>query len=49
MYVWHARHRRLLRVLSGHTDVVSSVAWNAALPGVLASASDDYTVRVWAP
>ena len=34
MYVWHARHRRLLRVLSGHTDVVSSVAWNAALPGV---------------
>jgi len=57
VYVWSLRYRRLLRVLRGHRDVVSAVAWAPLLqsqgqsqggaPGLLATASDDYTVRLW--
>ena len=49
IYVWSLRHRRLLRALRGHSENVSSVSFNAAYPGMLASASDDHTVRIWTP
>ena len=48
MYIWHRARGRLLSVLGGHAGVVNAVAWSAARPGLLASASDDRTVRVWA-
>lgn len=48
VYVWHRHSGELLEVLPGHSGAVNAVAWspNACL---LASASDDHTVRVWAP
>ncbi|CAN0117409.1 unnamed protein product, partial [Phaeothamnion confervicola] len=49
VYIWHLRQQRLLAVLKGHNDVVSATSWNPAVPGMLASCSDDLTVRIWAP
>ena len=49
LYVWDFEHRQLVRALGGHDDVISSVAWNSAVPGLLGSASDDHTVRIWGP
>lgn len=46
VYVWHRRHRRLVRRLCGHTEPVNAVSWNGA--GLLASASDDHSIIVWA-
>lgn len=45
VYVWHRRHRRLVRRLCGHTEPVNAVSWNGK--GLLASASDDHSVIIW--
>jgi len=47
IYIWHRRTGELLRVLSGHSATVSSVAWSPQYPCILASASDDHSVRLW--
>ncbi|XP_065184482.1 WD repeat-containing protein 26-like [Sycon ciliatum] len=49
VYIWHRSCSTPLRVLSGHTRGVNSVAWNPCYPSVLVSASDDETLRVWCP
>jgi WD40 repeat protein len=46
VYIWHRRHRRLIRRLCGHTEPVNAVSWNGA--GLLASASDDHSIIIWA-
>jgi WD40 repeat protein len=46
-YVWSLSLRRLVKVLRGHGDVVSAVGWSPRVPGLLATASDDHTVRLW--
>mmetsp|Transcript_63307 Transcript_63307/g.151008 ORF Transcript_63307/g.151008 Transcript_63307/m.151008 type:complete len:724 (+) Transcript_63307:122-2293(+) len=46
VYIWHRRHRRLLRRLCGHTEPVNAVSWNGA--GLLASGSDDHSIIIWA-
>eukprot|EP00759_Apiculatamorpha_spiralis_P004453 PhF_6_TR12620/c1_g3_i3/m.19945 len=38
---------RRLQVLKGHAKIVSSVAWNPVHFGLLASASDDHSVKIW--
>lgn len=48
LYIWHRAKGDLLAVLPGHTSVINAVHWNAVQPGLLASASDDRTVRLWA-
>lgn len=49
VYVWHTSHEKPIAVLSGHTRTVNCVSWNPQVPSMLASASDDGTVRIWGP
>ena len=49
VYIWHIRRELPIAVLEGHTRTVNCVHWNPKLPNMLASASDDGTVRIWGP
>ncbi|XP_008775134.1 WD repeat-containing protein WDS homolog isoform X1 [Phoenix dactylifera] len=47
IYIWQRHHEMPIKVLSGHSKTVNSVSWNPMKPHMLASASDDETVRIW--
>jgi WD40 repeat protein len=48
IYIWHQNTGSLMQVLNGHgSGSVNSVAWNPQNDRVLASCSDDHTIRVW--
>ena len=49
IYIWHKSREKPIVVLSGHSKSVNCVAWNPKYPHMLASASDDSTVRLWGP
>jgi WD40 repeat protein len=49
VYIWHLKREMPIYALEGHTRTVNCVHWNSKLPGMLASSSDDGTVRVWGP
>ncbi|KAL2344941.1 hypothetical protein Fmac_006226 [Flemingia macrophylla] len=55
VYIWNCRNARpgevseRIEVLSGHSMTVNCVSWNPKIPQMLASASDDYTIRIWGP
>ncbi|XP_058055039.1 WD repeat-containing protein 26 homolog [Anopheles bellator] len=49
VYIWHIRREEPLATLIGHTRTVNCVSWNPVYPSLLASASDDGTVRIWGP
>lgn len=49
VYIWHIRREEPLATLTGHTRTVTCVSWNPVYPSMLASSSDDGTVRIWGP
>ena len=49
VYLYHIRREEPIAELEGHTRTVNCVHWNPQVPSMLASASDDGTVRIWAP
>ncbi|GAB6020534.1 WD repeat-containing protein 26 [Chamberlinius hualienensis] len=49
VYLWHIRREIPIATLTGHTRTVNCVSWNARYPCMVASASDDGTVRIWGP
>jgi WD40 repeat protein len=49
VYIWHRDREEPVKVLRGHSLVVNAVSWNPTDPSMLASCSDDGTVRIWGP
>ncbi|CAH1791472.1 unnamed protein product [Owenia fusiformis] len=49
VYIWHNKREEAVAVLEGHTRTVNCVHWNPKIPSMLASTSDDGTVRIWGP
>ncbi|CAK8692223.1 unnamed protein product [Clavelina lepadiformis] len=49
VYIWHRSRDKPIDTLSGHSKTVNCVSWNKAIPSMLASVSDDGTVRIWGP
>ena len=47
VYVWHHSRENPVIVLKGHSRAVNCVSWNPVYHDMLASASDDGTVRIW--
>lgn len=49
VYLWHIKHELPIATLAGHTRAVTCVSWNPVYHQMLASVSDDCTVRIWGP
>lgn len=49
VYIWHMSGEEPVAAVAGHSRCVNAVAWNPVHHDVLASVSDDYSLRLWGP
>ncbi|XP_011137847.1 WD repeat-containing protein 26 isoform X1 [Harpegnathos saltator] len=49
VYVWHIKREQPIATLIGHSRTVNCVSWNPVYHQMMASVSDDCTVRIWGP
>ncbi|XP_058809219.1 WD repeat-containing protein 26 isoform X2 [Phymastichus coffea] len=49
VYVWHIKKELPIATLTGHSRTVNCVSWNPVHHQMMASVSDDFTVRIWGP
>ncbi|CAB3367499.1 Hypothetical predicted protein [Cloeon dipterum] len=49
VYIWHIKQEIPIATLEGHTRTVNCVSWNPVYHEMLASVSDDNSVRIWGP
>ncbi|ODV59061.1 glucose-induced degradation complex subunit GID7 [Ascoidea rubescens DSM 1968] len=47
IYIWNKKYSALILALKGHNEVVNCVDFNPKVPWMFASASDDFTVKIW--
>ena len=47
VYIWNRKNGSPILKLEGHTRTVNCVSWNPVRHEVLASCSDDGTIRIW--
>lgn len=47
LYVWNKKREYPIAILDGHTKTVNCVSWNPVRHNMVASASDDMTIRIW--
>lgn len=47
MIVWDLCHAVKVCELKGHGSFPNAVAWHPTVPGLVATASDDHSVRLW--
>ena len=47
IYIYRKETGQVIQVCSGHASTVNAVSWNPKDPHMLASASDDHTIRIW--
>jgi len=45
--IWNINSSEPVRKLEGHRGTVNAVAWNPVFHGMLASGSDDGTIKIW--
>lgn len=46
IYIWNRNKEQIVSILTGHTELVNSVAWHPTR-NLLVSSSDDNTIRCW--
>lgn len=49
VYVWHIKREQPIATLIGHSRTVNCVSWNPVYHQMMASVSDDCSVRIWGP
>jgi len=49
VYIWHKEKGDILAKVSGHSAIVNAVDWCPSNHMLMASASDDRSVRLWGP